>query len=99
MDTPMLHLIGPSRDGGPAMIAGDIAALKRLRAAINVAIEAGTGSTELFCSDGEPYDLLIASSRSMQNAYTAYAGEVGPLRSLREQLPVARLCGLSSPTR
>lgn len=98
MDTPMLHLVGPTRDGDPAIIAGDIAALMRLRAAIEAAIKTGAGSAELFCSDGEPYDLLIIASSSMHNVCTAYAGETGPVRSRRELLSLAQLCGLPGAT-
>ena len=98
MDTPMLHLVGPARDGSTAMIAGDIAALMRMRAAIEAAIKTGTGSAQLFCSDGEPYDLMIIASSSMHNVYTAYAGETGPVRSRRELLSLARLCGLPGAT-
>lgn len=96
MDTPILHLVSPSRDGAPAMIVGDVAALTRLRAAIDTALNAGTGGTELFCSDGEPYDLLVVVPPSMHNVYTAYAGEVRPARSLRELVSMKQLCGLSS---
>jgi len=98
MDTPMLHLVSPTRDGAPAMIAGDIAALMRLRAAIEVAIKTGYGKAELFCSDGEPYDLMIIASSSMHNVYTEYAGETKPVRSRRELLSLAQLCGLPSAT-
>lgn len=99
METPMLHLVGPSRDGSPAMIVGDIEALTRLRAAIDAAIATGTGRTELFCSDGEPYDLLIGVPPTMYNAYTSYAGEVVPVRSRRELFSMAQLCDLSGTTR
>lgn len=78
MYTPMLHLVGPTRDGGPAMIAWSIAALMRLRAAIEAAIKMVTGSVQLFCSDGEPYDLMIVAPYSMRNVYTAHARETGP---------------------
>lgn len=97
MDTPMLHLVGPYRDGTPAMIAGSVEALKHLRTAIDNAIANGAASTELFCSDGEPYNLLIAAPTSMRNAYTAYAGEVRPVRSKRELLSLEQLCGLTPP--
>nr|WP_315400603.1 hypothetical protein [uncultured Duganella sp.] len=43
MDTPILHLIGPCRDGSPAMIAGDVVALAHLRAAIDAAIANSIG--------------------------------------------------------
>lgn len=49
------------------------------------------------CSDGEPYDLLIAAPPSMRNAYTAYAGEVQPVRSKRELLPLEQLCDSMPP--
>ena len=97
MDTPMLHLVGPGRDGTPAMIAGNVEALAHLRAAIDNAIATGAARAELFCSDGEPYELLIAAPPSMRNAYTAYAGEVRPVRSKRELLPLEQLCGLVPP--
>lgn len=66
MDTPMLHLIGPCRDGSPGMIAGDAGALVRLRAAIDMAIANGIGSAELFSSDYEPYDLLVVAPPNVE---------------------------------
>lgn len=98
MDTPMLHLVGPGRDGTPAMVAGNVEALRQLRKAIDTAIATGVARTELFCSDGEPYELLIAAPPSMRNVYTAYVGEVRPVRSKRELLPLEELCGLLLPS-
>ena len=86
METPMLHLIAPSRDGKPGMIAGDACALSLLRAALDEAIESGATAVELFSSDGEPYELLIAAPANMWNVHTAYAGEADPVRSGRERL-------------
>lgn len=91
METPMLHLVGPCRDGSPGMIAGDAAALMRLRAAIDTALAYGIGSAELFSSDYEPYDLLVVAPPNMWNVCTAYAGEVNPVRSKRETLSLDHL--------
>ena len=33
----------------------------------------------------------------MRNTFIAYAGEVRPVRSNRELLPLEHLCGLASP--
>jgi hypothetical protein len=94
METPMLHLVGPCRDGSPGMIAGDAAALMRLRAALDNAIANGIGSAELFSSDYEPYDLLVVAPPNMWNVCTAYAGEVAPERSKRETLALHQLWDL-----
>ncbi|MET0378902.1 MAG: hypothetical protein ABW049_07915 [Spongiibacteraceae bacterium] len=67
------------------------------RAAIESAIATGVARAELFCSDCEPYDLLIAAPPSTRNAYTAYVGEVRPVRSKLELLPLEQLCGLVPP--
>jgi len=99
METPMLHLVGPCRDGSPAMIAGDTAALMRLRAAIDAAIAYGIGSAELFSSDYEPYDLLVVAPPNMWNVCTAYAGEVNPVRSKRETLSLDHLWHLHGARR
>lgn len=94
MNSPMLHLIGPCRDGSPAMIAGDVAALARLRAAIDDAIANTIGMTELSSSDGEPYDLLVVAPPNMWNVCTAYTGEINPVRSLRETVTLTQLWNL-----
>lgn len=94
MDTPILHLIGPCRDGSPAMIAGDVVALARLRAAIDAAITNSVGMTELFSSDYEPFDLLVIAPPNMWNVCTAYAGEVNPVRSQRETVTLTQLWNL-----
>jgi len=94
MDTPILHLIGPCRDGSPAMIAGDVVALARLRAAIDAAIANNIGMAELFSSDYEPYDLLVVAPPNMWNVCTAYAGEINPLRSQRETVTLTQLWNL-----
>lgn len=96
MDTPMLHLVGPCRDGSPGMIAGDTGALMRLRAAIDMAIANGIGSAELFSSDYEPYDLLVVAPPNMWTVCTAYAGEVAPVRTKREALSLEQLWQLHS---
>jgi hypothetical protein len=96
METPMLHLVGPCRDGSPGMIAGDADALLRLRSAIDLALANGIGSAELFSSDYEPYDLLVVAPPNMWNVCTAYAGEVSPVRSKREALSLAQLWQLHS---
>lgn len=94
MDTPILHLIGPCRDGSPAMIAGDVAALGRLRDAIDAAIANTIGMAELFSSDYEPYDLLVVAPPNMWRVCTAYAGEINPVRSLRETITLTQLWNL-----
>lgn len=99
MDTPILHLIGPCRDGSPAMIAGDVAALARLRAAIDAAIANSIGMAELFSSDYEPYDLLVIAPPNMWNVCTAYAGEINPVRSKRETVTLTQLWNLHNKRR
>jgi len=94
MDTPILHLIGPCRDGSPAMIAGDIVALARLRTAIDAAIANSIGMAELFSSDYEPFDLLVVAPPNMWNVCTAYAGEINPVRSQRETVTLTQLWNL-----
>jgi len=94
MDTPILHLIGPCRDGSPAMIAGDVVALARLRTAIDAAIANSIGTAELFSSDYEPFDLLVIAPPNMWNVCTAYAGEVNPVRSQRETVTLTQLWNL-----
>lgn len=94
MDTPILHLIGPCRDGSPAMIAGDVVALARLRAAIDAAITNNIGMAELFSSDYEPFDLLVIAPPNMWNVCTAYAGEINPVRSQRETVTLTQLWNL-----
>jgi len=94
MDTPILHLIGPCRDGSPSMIAGDIAALTRLRIAIDAAIANSIGMAELFSSDYEPFDLLVVAPPNMWNVCTAYAGEINPVRSQRETVTLNQLWNL-----
>ncbi|KQQ44708.1 hypothetical protein ASF61_21505 [Duganella sp. Leaf126] len=94
MDTPILHLIGPCRDGSPAMIAGDVVALTRLRAAIDAAIANSIGMAELFSSDYEPYDLLVVAPPNMWNVCTVYAGEINPVRSQRETVTLTQLWNL-----
>lgn len=94
MDTPILHLIGPCRDGSPAMIAGDVVALARLRTAIDAAIANSIGMAELFSSDYEPFDLLVIAPPNMWNVCTAYAGEVNPVRSQRETVTLTQLWNL-----
>lgn len=94
MDTPILHLIGPCRDGSPAMIAGDIVALARLRTAIDAAIANNIGKAELFSSDYEPFDLLVVAPPDMWNVCTAYAGEINPVRSQRETVTLTQLWNL-----
>lgn len=94
MDIPILHLIGPCRDGSPAMIAGDVVALARLRNAIDAAIANSIGMTELFSSDYEPFDLLVIAPPNMWNVCTAYAGEINPVRSQRETVTLTQLWNL-----
>ena len=94
MDTPILHLIGPCRDGSPAMIAGDVVALTRLRVAIDAAIANSIGMAELFSSDYEPFDLLVIAPPNMWNVCTAYAGEINPVRSQRETVTLTQLWNL-----
>lgn len=54
-----LHVYGQYSYHDEAVIRGTRTALLHLREAIDAALEKGKGSTELFATDGEGYELLV----------------------------------------
>ena len=91
MSDHVLHLLPPSRDGAPAIVAGDREALTALKVQLELALDSGASTTTLYCSDGEPYLLAVVHESDMSGVYTAYRDETNPVRSLREQRPMAEL--------
>jgi hypothetical protein len=84
----MLHLQSPDRWDDMAAIVGDRTALEALRNAVEAALCTGAGGAFLFSSDGEGYALAVALEENMWDVQTAYAGEMDPVRSLREVVPI-----------
>jgi hypothetical protein len=91
MSEHMLHILAPSRFDSIAAIVGDPTALRQLREAINDAIDSGTGGTYLIQSDGEGYSLAVVRANDMYPVCTTYAGDVAPVRSLRETVAMRAL--------
>lgn len=60
-----LHVYGQHFYHGPAMLRGNRAALEALRAAVDQALEAGTGEAEVFASDGEGYHVQVHRVNTM----------------------------------
>lgn len=91
MSEQMLHIQSPGRWDGVACIVGDQSALLSLRDAVNAALATGSGGVYAYSSDGEGYLLAVALKTEMYDVQTAYAGEISPMRSLREILPMHAL--------
>ncbi len=91
MSEQMLHILAPARFDDVGAIVGDLIALRRLRDAIDDAIESGTGGTYLMQSDGEGYSLAVVQAKDMYPVCTAYAGEIAPRRSGRETVTIRGL--------
>lgn len=92
----ILHMLGPPRDGQPAVIAGDRNALQRLQAAVTKALLTGCGCAQVFLSDGEPFRLALICESDMATVYTTYPDEPDPQPSQREQRPMRSLDGYVS---
>lgn len=92
----ILHILSPTRDGQPAVIAGNCNAMQRLQAALTQALLDGSGRAQLFSSDGEPFQLAVICESDMSSVYTSYLDEPDPQRSQREQRPVRSLDGYAS---
>lgn len=88
MSKQMLHLRSPGRSDEVASIVGDRAALEALQRAVDTTLATGAGGGFFFSSDGEGYALAIALEDDMEAVHTAYAGELRPVRSLRERVPM-----------
>ena len=86
MSKNLLHMAGPTRKDSMSKIVGDIAALTNLRDAIDDALNTGSGGTQVFMSDGEPYLIAVVRENDMDPVYTTYANEVSPQRSKRETI-------------
>lgn len=88
MSKPMLHLRSPGREDEVASIIGDRSALEALQRAVDTALATGAGGGFFFSSDGEGFALAVALENEMENVHTSYSGEVAPVRSLRERVPM-----------
>ena len=91
MSEHILHLLAPSRYDEVGAIVGDFVALRELRAAIDEAIQSGTGGSFPSQSDGEGYALAIVLVPDMAPVCTSYAGEINPMRSQRETVNMRAL--------
>jgi len=91
MSEHILHILAPSRYDEVAAIVGDFIALRELRAAIDEAIQCGTGGTFPSQSDGEGYALAVVLVPDMAPVCTSYAGEINPARSRRETINMRAL--------
>lgn len=91
MSNHILHLIAGTRLHNTSVIAGDRAALERLRCAIDDALRSGSGGVNLYASDGEPHEVAVVLERDMDPVYTSYACEAAPARSRRETVPIDQL--------
>lgn len=88
MSKQALHLRSPGRNDEVAAIVGDRTALEALQRAVDTALATGAGGGFFFSSDGEGYALAVALEDDMETVHTAYAGELAPIRSLRERVPM-----------
>ena len=88
MSAHLLHLLSPTRWDSVGAIIGDRPALEGLRDALISALDTGAGGTFVFSSDGEGYALAVALENDMHVVHTAYAREIGPVRSMRETVPM-----------
>lgn len=95
MSQHMLHIVGPSRFDGVAIIAGDRPALENLCRALQDALACGSGGSFAFQSDGEEYAIAVVMEPDMYPVYTSYAGESAPQRSRRETVPLEQLVNFS----
>lgn len=91
MSQNYLHVMAGTRWDNTSVIAGDRAALVRLRDAIEQALNTGSGGTCLLSSDGEPHKVAVVFESNMYPVYTCYAQEAGPARSRREIVPITQL--------
>ncbi len=73
----VLHLFGQHSWHGDAYIAGSPESLKRLRDAVDSAIQKGYGRTEAWQNDGEGYDLFVVSleDQHLSDMATSYTSE------------------------
>lgn len=91
MSDYMLHIAGATRTTNCSVIVGDRAALIALRAALDDALQSGSGGAFLATSDGEHHAVAIVLTGDMYPVYTTYADEKNPCRSRRETIPVNKL--------
>ncbi len=91
MSDYMLHIAGATRTTNCSVIVGDRAALAALGAALDDALQSGSGGAFLSTSDGEHHAVAVILCAEMYPVYTTYSNETNPARSKRETVPVNSL--------